>query len=166
MYQGRIIKELAEAKKFKEPNILLMNLNDDVFTWKGYLFGPDNSPYKDGIFQIKLNLPNNYPMSPPKITFLTKIFHPNINFETGEVCLDILKEQWTPAWTLESACLAILDIMNHPNPDSPLNCDAGNLMRAGDITGYNHMALMYTVEYALKKSEYEEKLKNSISKTK
>jgi len=125
MYQSRIVKELAEAKKFKEPNILLTNLNDDVFIWKGYLFGPDNSPYKDGIFEIKLNLPNNYPMSPPKITFLTKIFHPNINFENGEVCLDILKEQWTPAWTLESACLAILDIMSHPNPDSPLNCDAG-----------------------------------------
>lgn len=133
MYQGRIVKELAEAKKFKESNIILTNLNDDVFTWKGYLVGPEASPYKEGVFEIRLNLPSNYPMAPPKITFITKIFHPNINFETGEVCLDILKEQWTPAWTLESACLAILDIMNHPNPDSPLNCDAGKLSLVSEI---------------------------------
>ena len=127
MYRGRIVKELAEAKKFKESNIILCNQNDDVFTWKGYLFGPNDSPYKDSIFEIRLNLLDTYPMVPPKITFITKIFHPNINFDTGEVCLDILKEQWTPAWTLESACLAILDIMSNPNPDSPLNCDAGKI---------------------------------------
>jgi len=163
MYQGRIVKELAEAKKFKEPNILLCNLNDDVYTWKGYLFGPNDSPFKEGIFEIRLNLPKNYPMSPPKITFITKIFHPNINFDTGEVCLDILKEQWTPAWTLESACLAILDIMNHPNPDSPLNCDAGNLMRAGDLMGYNQLAHMYTLEHAINKKEYETKLREALA---
>jgi len=141
----------------------LCNLNDDVYTWKGYLFGPNDSPFKEGVFEIRLNLPKNYPMSPPKITFITKIFHPNINFDTGEVCLDILKEQWTPAWTLESACLAILDIMNHPNPDSPLNCDAGNLMRAGDLMGYNQLAHMYTLEHAINKKEYETKLREALA---
>jgi peroxin-4 len=125
MYRSRVIKELNEAKKFKEANILLSAKVEDCYAWRGYLFGSEESPYKDGIFEIKLNLPTNYPMSPPKIVFITKIFHPNINYDTGEICLDILKDQWTPVWTLESACLAILDLLNHPNPDSPLNCDAG-----------------------------------------
>lgn len=127
MYRSRVMKELAEAKKFKESNILLSTRNEDLYTWKAFLFGPEASPYKDGIFEVKINLPSNYPMSPPKIVFITKIFHPNVNYETGEICLDVLKDQWTPVWTLESACFAILDLMTHPNPDSPLNCDAGKL---------------------------------------
>ena len=68
--------------------------------------------------------------------------------QTGEICLDILKNAWSPAWTLQSVCRAILSLLAHAAPDSPLNCDAGNLLRAGDVLGYNSMARCYTVEYA------------------
>ena len=126
MHRTRLLKELNEARKLKEPNIILTNDKDDLLIWKGYIFGPNGSPYQDGIFELKFSVSSNYPMFPPKVFFKTKIFHPNIHFESGEICLDILKDQWTPVWTLESICLAILNLLVYPNPDSPLNCDAGN----------------------------------------
>ena len=73
-----------------------------------------------------------------------RIFHPNIHFKTGEVCLDILKQQWSPVWTLSSVCRAILALLAHPEASSPLNCDAGNLLRAQDFRGYKSLAKMYT----------------------
>lgn len=85
---------------------------------------------------------------PPNVRYRTKVFHPNVHFKTGEICLDILKTAWSPAWTLASVCQAILALMSDPAPDSPLNCDAGNLLRNGDTRGFLSMAKMYTIEYA------------------
>ena len=72
--------------------------------------------------------------------------HHGLARQTGEICLDILKEAWTPAWTLLSTCQAIVALLGHPAEDSPLNCDAGNLLRAGDRRGYNAMACMYVLD--------------------
>lgn len=80
--------------------------------------------------------------------FVTKVFHPNVHFKTGEICLDVLKDTWTPIYTLESTCRTIISLLACPEASSPLNCDAGNLIRAGDQVGYESMARMYTLEYA------------------
>ena len=89
-------------------------------------------------------------LAPPKVSFVTRIFHPNVLFKTGEICLDILKpESWTPAWTLQSVCRALVALLSHPEADSPLNCDCGNLIRNGDMRGYRSMARMYTTLHAV-----------------
>ena len=63
--------------------------------------------------------------------------------------MDILKpHEWSPAWTIESICRAIVNLLSNPNADSPLNCDPGNQIRAGDKLGFESMALMYCVEFA------------------
>lgn len=68
----------------------------------------------------------------------------------GELCIDILKTNWSPAWTMQYLCRGVIYVLTYPNSDSPLNCDAGNLIRSGDLIGYKSMAQMYTHEYALK----------------
>ena len=121
---------------------------DNLFAWTAVLAGPEGTPYAGGEFDLVLSIPDAYPMAPPSARFVTRIFHPPIHFKTGDVCMDVLKAAWSPAWTLAALCTALRSLLAHPAPDSPLNCDAGNLLRAGDERGFGAMARLYTVELA------------------
>ncbi|AFZ79037.1 ubiquitin-conjugating enzyme E2, putative [Theileria equi strain WA] len=146
--RNRLLKELKEASKSADPNIKLVVSNSNIFSWIAYIRGPQGTPYEGGIFKLSILCPHSYPIQPPAVYFLTKCFHPNINFATGELCMDVLKNNWSPAWTIEYLCNGVIFILSDPNADSPLNCDAGNLIRSGDVIGYRSMARMYTVECA------------------
>lgn len=89
----------------------------------------------------------SYPISPPEISFQTEIFHPNIHLLSGEICLDILKSHWTPAWSLSLACQALIVLLGNPEPSSPLNCDAGNLLRNCDFRGYSSLVYCISNDY-------------------
>merc|ERR1719240_1104628 len=103
-----------------------------------------------GVFELAIQCDGqHYPVVPPDMKFVTKVFHPNVLFKDGTICLDILKKEWTPAWGLQSACRAIIALLSDPEADSPLNCDAGNMIRAGDMIAYKSMAKMYTTEHAM-----------------
>mmetsp|Transcript_5901 Transcript_5901/g.19541 ORF Transcript_5901/g.19541 Transcript_5901/m.19541 type:complete len:156 (+) Transcript_5901:96-563(+) len=151
MVNHRLLKEFKEMSNGKpDPDIqLALTDESDIFTWKAQLRGPSGTPYERGIFELSIKCPSTYPLAPPKVSFVTPIFHPNVLFKTGEICLDILKsDSWTPAWTLQSVCRAVMALLSHPEADSPLNCDCGNLIRNGDMRGYRSMAQMYTALHA------------------
>ncbi|KAL2887585.1 Ubiquitin-conjugating enzyme E2-16 kDa [Ceratocystis lukuohia] len=72
---------------------------DVQFHWQATIMGPTDSPYADGVFFLDIHFPTDYPFKPPKVSFSTKIYHPNIN-SSGSICLDILRDQWSPALTI------------------------------------------------------------------
>ena len=129
MVHNRLLKEYRETcdPTKSDPDIELeLEDESDIFVWSAQLRGPADSPYEDGLFKLYIKCPPNYPLAPPKVSFVTPIFHPNVLFKTGEICLDILKpDSWTPAWTLQSVCRAVTALLSHPEADSPLNCDCG-----------------------------------------
>ncbi|KAL9650698.1 hypothetical protein ABK040_001754 [Willaertia magna] len=155
----RLLKEYNEVQKAKhqenqQHDIILQPDENNIYLWYAKCLGPKDTSYQGGIFELKIQVPTNYPISAPKIEFLTKIFHPNVHFETGEICMDILKDKWSPVWTLLTICRAIVSMLSNPHEGSgsPLNCDAGNLLRYGDDRGFNSMAKMYTKLYALEQN--------------
>ena len=84
-------------------------------------------PYTDhrmmltgGVFNLELFLPDDYPMCPPRIRFLTRIYHPNID-RLGRICLDVLKNNWSPALQIRTILLSIQALLGAPNPEDPLN---------------------------------------------
>eukprot|EP01004_Peranema_trichophorum_P010852 NODE_9683_length_572_cov_41.906459_g9046_i0.p1 GENE.NODE_9683_length_572_cov_41.906459_g9046_i0~~NODE_9683_length_572_cov_41.906459_g9046_i0.p1 ORF type:complete len:175 (-),score=44.64 NODE_9683_length_572_cov_41.906459_g9046_i0:46-510(-) len=142
---NRLMKEYKDAQQSTEDDIKLAPEGENLFNWKAIIKGPAETPFEGGVFRLSLKISKEYPMVAPTVTFRTKVFHPNVLFSTGEICLDILKTSWSPAWTLQSVCRAVLSLMSHPEPSSPLNCDAGNLLRCGDERGFRSLARMYTI---------------------
>ena len=102
----RLLKELNDFSKDPNPYVKLY-LEDDIFNLKAQIVGTKDTPYEMGTFHLEIQVTKEYPLHPPRIKFTTTICHPNINFETGEICLDLLKEKWSPSWTIVSALEAI-----------------------------------------------------------
>lgn len=90
--------------------------------------GPEDSPYERGVFQLELFLPADYPMAPPKVRFLTKIYHPNVD-KLGRICLDILKDKWSPALQIRTVLLSIQALLSAPNPDDPLDNNVAEIWK-------------------------------------
>ena len=103
-----------------------------------------------GTWTLHITTPSTYPNSPPEVRFVTPICHPNVNFKTGEICLDLLKGAWTPAYTLVSMLEAVKDLMvGGGEPDSPLNVDIAKLVREGDLIGAEGLVRFFTAKFAV-----------------
>lgn len=150
----RLTAEIRKAEKERKPEFYIFPSEDSLKSWNGFIIGPKDTPFENTAFQLKIQLNDNHPISPPKINFMTKIFHPNIKWDTGEVCIDILKSEWSPMWSLVTLQKAINSILVYPNADSPLNCDAGNMLRNGDDAGFWTTAKFCSEKFGIGVEEY------------
>ncbi|KAL4686155.1 hypothetical protein H8958_014964 [Nasalis larvatus] len=115
--------ELEEIRKCGMKNFRNIQVDEaNLLTWQG-LIVPDNPPYDKGAFRIEINFPAEYPFKPPKITFKTKIYHPNID-EKGQVCLPVISaENWKPATKTDQVIQSLIALVNDPQPEHPLRAD-------------------------------------------
>ena len=143
----RLQRELAEIEKDTPVNCSAgLVTPDDLFTWQATIIGPTETPYEGGMFNLVILFPTDYPFKPPKISFTTRIYHPNIN-STGGICLDILKDQWSPALSITKVLLSICSLLSDPNPDDPLAPEIANIYKTNKDE-FNRIAREYTVKYA------------------
>ncbi|XWS51475.1 hypothetical protein CRYUN_Cryun12cG0179400 [Craigia yunnanensis] len=117
---ARVQKELQECSREKDSSgIRVSPKSDNLARLTGIIPGPLGTPYEGGSFEIDIALPDGYPFEPPKMKFVTKVWHPNISSQSGAICLDILKDQWSPALTLKTALLSVQALLSAPEPDDP-----------------------------------------------
>ena len=143
----RLQKELADLSKDPPANCSAGPSNDkELHHWLATIMGPEGSPYAGGLFQLNIQFPTDYPFKPPKISFITKVYHPNIN-ANGSICLDILKDQWSPALTISKVLLSISSLLTDPNPDDPLVPDIAHIYKT-NRSKYETTAREWTKKYA------------------
>ena len=143
----RINRELKEMTRDPPSNCSAGPVDNNLYHWHSTIMGPNESPFEGGVYFLDIKFPADYPFKPPKIMFTTKIFHPNINSEGG-ICLDILKDQWTPALTLAKVLLSICSLLTDPNPDDPLMPKIAHLYKT-NIKEYKSRARLWTQKYAI-----------------
>lgn len=116
----RVIKETSRILQNPIKGITIIPRPENPRHFDIAVDGPSGTCFEGGVFKLEMFLPLEYPMIPPMAHFLTRIYHPNID-RVGRICLDILKDKWSPALQIDKVCLSIQLLMQVPNPDDPLD---------------------------------------------
>mmetsp|Transcript_11259 Transcript_11259/g.26458 ORF Transcript_11259/g.26458 Transcript_11259/m.26458 type:complete len:150 (-) Transcript_11259:373-822(-) len=144
----RITKETQRLSAEPVPGICATPYEDNMRYFNVAIAGPSDSPYESGIFRLELFLPADYPMAPPKVRFLTKIYHPNVD-KLGRICLNILKDKWSPALQIRTVLLSIQGLLSAPNPDDPLDNGVAEVWKTDEARAIA-TAREWTQQYAQK----------------
>lgn len=151
----RLAKELKEvAKNDVDAGVQAVQIGLGERHLKGTIIGSESTPYEGGEFEIDIEIPAQYPFEPPKMKFITKIWHPNISSQTGAICLDILKDQWSPALTIKTALLSLQALLCSPEPDDPQDAEVAKMYK-NNIEEFNNTAKFWTDTYAKQTSKDE-----------
>lgn len=116
-------------------------IDDDIHNWEILIIPPQGTLYEGGFFKAQLAFPRNYPEMPPKMKFVTDMWHPNV-YPNGDVCISILhppgedaygyekpEERWLPVHTVETIMLSVISMLSEPNDESPANIEAAKEFR-------------------------------------
>lgn len=143
----RIQKDLKDLETEPVMNCSAGPINkNNLYEWEATIIGPTNSPYAAGIFNLKINFTDKYPFKPPRVKFITKIYHPNID-SVGNICLDILNVNWSPVISVTKLLLSISSLLTDPNPNDPLSKEAADLYLK-DRQKFDYKARSFTFRYA------------------
>lgn len=103
-----------------------IEVGDDLFVWKLIIQGPEGTPFVGGRFIVNVDFSDNYPFKPPKIKFLTKIYHPNVKTDTGEICMQAIESKWVPTLNASFIAQAVMTLIRSPSADNALEVDIAN----------------------------------------
>jgi len=159
----RLEKELQDIRALSvDSAVSADSVEGDLTHWKGRLIGPEGTPYSGGHFDINIEIPADYPYNPPKMKFLTKIWHPNISSQTGAICLDVLGKEWSPALTIRTALLSIQALLSSPEPSDPQDAEVADMFK-NDRDLFTKTAKYWTETFAAEnKSSNDEKVQTII----
>jgi ubiquitin-conjugating enzyme E2 D/E len=149
MRNNRILNDLKNLSNHDIPDVIQnveINESDIYAEHTIVLRGPKDTPFDNGYFKLSITMPVDYPFKPPKMKFLTRMYHPNITSD-GTICIDILKDQWSSALRLNTVILSLSSLLANPNPNDPLVPEIANEF-THNRERYNKNVIEYVKKYA------------------
>lgn len=147
----RLKKEMTDCGRVWEESGVHAEVKDsDLTNIIARIKGPQDSPYERGVFHVEVKIPSNYPFEPPKMRFITKIWHPNVSSQTGAICLDILKNAWSPALTIKTTLLSLQALLSAPEPNDPQDAEVAKMYKS-DYKKWVATAAFWTESYAVER---------------
>ncbi|XP_003471010.1 ubiquitin-conjugating enzyme E2 D2-like [Cavia porcellus] len=142
----RLQKELLDLARNPPANCSAGPMGDDMYHWQATIMGPNDSPYQGGVFFLTMQFSSDYPFKPPKVAFTTRIYHPNVG-RKGKIWIDVLRNQWSPAFTISKLLLSICSMLCNPKLEDPLVPEIAELYLK-DRREYERRARKWTEKYA------------------
>lgn len=119
-------RKLMDIKALHKSGHLIETRDDG--TLECLLQGPVDTPYEGQALKVNITLPQEYPFRSPSVGFVGNVYHPNVDYNSGTICLNVLNQEWTPVYNLVSIVETLLpQLLTYPNPDDPLNEEAARL---------------------------------------
>lgn len=147
----RLFRDLQAIKDDKEWHFTAEPDESDLSKVIATFPGPKDSPYTGGTFTIEFKVPPEYPLKPPRAKFVTRVYHPNISSQTGAICLDILKDKWTPVYSLLSILISLQQLLDSPNPDDPQDAEVASVYTKSKVD-FDRTAAQWTAQFAKPKT--------------
>ncbi|KFZ02264.1 hypothetical protein V501_09610 [Pseudogymnoascus sp. VKM F-4519 (FW-2642)] len=144
----RLMRDFKRMQTDPPAGVSASPVADNVMQWNAVIIGPADTPFEDGTFRLVMQFEEQYPNKPPLVKFISQMFHPNV-YATGELCLDILQNRWSPTYDVAAVLTSIQrwvnpesyikkegnmltqtpSLLNDPNTGSPANVEASNLYK-------------------------------------
>ncbi len=151
----KINKELLDLEEDPVAPFSVGLIDNCFFEWRVTFIGPQGTPYEGGNFSLNIDFPSNYPYNPPKVAFTTRIYHPNVNPNTGKFCLDCALKfvqrvnlGWDFSMTIRQVLKSLFVILHHPFLEGCLLNQEANLNYKTDSVKFNQIASEWTQKYA------------------
>lgn len=150
----RLAAELLDLLRHPTEGISALPNDGNLFEWTGTIQGPQDSPYADGLFTLQVKIPEDYPLKAPRVIFDTKVYHPNVDSDSGFISLSVLGDEWSPALTISTILLSIQAYLTEPDTIDPIMPEIAHEYE-NDRATYERKAMEWTKKYADRPEETE-----------
>ena len=145
--QKRLSKELNDINNDPISGVTIELVQDSIVNWNVKIAGPAGTPYEGGTFVVNVDFSDNYPFKCPNMKFVTKIYHPNIKTDTGEICAEAIKNSWVPTLNAQFIIKMLVELITQPNGDNPQEAEIAREFIQSKST-FEEKAKEFTEKYA------------------
>jgi ubiquitin-protein ligase len=144
---ARLNKEYGDLVENPIGCVEISYVGEEISKWNCKVQGPEDTPYYGGFFNVEMDFSDNYPFKAPKVLFKTKIYHPNVKTDTGEICTQAIEKSWVPTQNARYVIESIVSLMASPRAEDPLEQEIADMF-INNHDGFVTEAAKYTAEFA------------------